>query len=199
MGKLVHGIGFNDNKYQVFVDGKKTDEYNIWQNMLRRCKVEFWVVRPSYEGTTCSENFKSYSFFYEWYHKQYNATTRDVKDNKWCLDKDILVKGNKLYSEDTCVFVPHKINNLLVKANSVRGEYPIGVSLRGQSSRLMARCNRSDGTMQHLGYFSSAEDAFQVYKTYKEALIKKLANEYKHQLDPRAYQALLNYTVEITD
>ena len=33
------------------------------------------------------------------------------------LDKDILVRGNKLYSPDTCLFVPQEINNLLTVQN----------------------------------------------------------------------------------
>lgn len=37
------------------------------------------------------------------------------------------------------------------------------------------------------------------YKTFKEALIKEIADEYKEQLDSRNYHTLINYKVEIDD
>lgn len=199
IGKTVQGIGHNDEKYPSRVDGKKTREYITWKGVLLRCTENSWIRRPSYTGTTCSENFKSYSFFYEWCNKQVGF--RNIDDNMeiWQLDKDLLVKGNKLYSEDNCVFVPKKINNLLTKSNALRGVYVIGVHFVKKTNKYTAQINNGRGVRHYLWCFDTEQEAFVFYKAAKEKRIKSLANEYKDQLDPRAYQALMNYTVEETD
>lgn len=194
--KQVCGVGNNGGKYRA--TGNR--EYYLWKAMLARC---YELPRPlnhaKYEGCTVSENFKSYSFFYEWCNRQISFKSEDEKGNYWHLDKDLLVKGNKFYSENTCVFVPLKINLLLTKREAKRGDYCIGVRLHKRDNVYKARCNNGTGVSKYLGYFATEQEAFQAYKTYKEALIKEVAEKYKDQLDTRAYQALLNYTVEITD
>ena len=47
--------------------------------------------------------------------------------------------------------------------------------------------------------FKTEIEAFNAYKQAKEAFIKEQANKWKSEIDPRAYEALMNYTVEITD
>lgn len=74
----------------------------------------------------------------------------------------------------------------------------MGVTLDKRGTKYTARCCVANGR-KVLGFFNTAEEAFHAYKMFKENLIKQVANEYKHQLDPRAYQALLDYQVEITD
>jgi len=181
------------------IDKKKRREYFMWKNMLSRCTDKYWGSKPTYLGTNCSNNFKSYAFFYEWCNKQIGFGSVDENNRYWHLDKDLLIKGNKLYSEDTCVFIPSRINNLFVKRENLRGENPIGVYWSKNPCKFVARCNINKGVQKHLGNFETPEQAFLAYKTFKESLIKQVANEYKSQLDPRAYEALINYTVEITD
>jgi hypothetical protein len=124
-----------------------------------------------------------------------------VDDNGkgWCLDKDLLVKGNKVYSEDTCVFIPNRINTLIVKCDSSRGEFPVGVYWDKRLKKFISQCNGGTGRQECLGYFNTPQEAFQAYKTYKEALIKEVANEYKEMLDSRVYEALMNYEVNEND
>ena len=110
-----------------------------------------------------------------------------------------MVKGNKLYSEDVCIFVPHRINLLLIKSNASRGDLPVGVSWDKVTSKYKATCNNGSGTAKTIGRYSSVQEAFQAYKSYKESVIRQVAEKYKHQLDTRAYEALLNYQVEVTD
>ena len=197
--KLVFGIGFNCRTFSTVSNGKQHREYSLWQSMLERCTEKLWVKFSTYRGTTCSENFKSYAYFYDWCKEQVGFYNKDEKGRSWCLDKDILIKGNKHYSEDTCVFIPHRINCLLTKCDSLRGDFPIGVCWCKDVKKFLSQCNNSSGRQRKLGRFNTPQEAFQAYKTYKEALIKEVANEYKEQLDYRVYEALMNYEVNEND
>ena len=191
--------GVNDRKYPSW-DGKKIlKEYDLWRRLIARCSQKIWDKRPTYKGTHFSDNFSNYSFFYEWCQTQVGFCNKDEKGRCWNLDKDLLGKGNKVYSEDTCVFVPQRINLLLTKRGASRGDWPVGVSWDKSAKKFQANCKNGGGKQQYLGLFSTPQEAFRAYKTFKEALIKQVANEYKDQLDPRAYEALLNYQVEVTD
>lgn len=192
-------IGFNDKKYPSYDGDSLLKEYEIWKSMLKRCTEKEWLRHPTYTGATCSDNFKSYSFFYEWCNRQVGFNSRDEKGVRWCLDKDILVRGNKLYSENTCVFVPQRINKLLVKHLARRGDYPIGVVYNPKHGKFSAKCKNGFGETKGLGTYGTKEEAFKAYKMYKECLIKQTAGEYKEQLDDKVYQALLSYEVDYSD
>lgn len=196
---LVCGIGTKGLVYSVTENKKVVLEYRCWANMLQRCMESYKHICPTYDGIRCSDNFKYYPHFYEWCNRQTGFGNTDEKGKVWQLDKDLLIKGNKLYSEDSCVFLPHKINTLLTKRQNDRGSLPVGVSLHNMTGKYQANCSVGERNAQYLGLFLSIEEAFSAYKDCKESFIKKLANEYKDRLDPRAYQALMNYTVEITD
>lgn len=196
---LVYGVGVKGMKYHAKCSGKTLREYFLWQGVLFRCTQKFWSKRPSYDGCTASENFKSYTFFYEWCQKQVGFGNKDENGRYWHLDKDLLVKGNRLYSETTCAFVPQRINSLLIKCDSARGEYLVGVSWREDKNKFASQCRLGGGKRKLLGYFLTAQEAHQAYKLFKEALIKEVANEYKTQLDPRVYEALMNYEVDVND
>lgn len=199
--KLVCGIGTKGTTYSTRDNDdhrKPSKTYNLWLNMLTRCTEKVQTKYPTYVGTTCSENFKSYTFFYEWCQEQVGFTAEAV-GGCWQLDKDILIRGNKTYSEDTCVFVPRRINILLVKRDAKRGKYPIGVHFDKSIGRFIALHGDGSGKQKYLGCFLTKEDAFLAYKTSKEALIKEVANEYKEMLDSRVYEALMNYEVNEND
>ena len=199
VNKSVYGIGVNDKEYPSWNINKPLKEYAIWKDMLLRCTKEFWNKHPTYIGNTCSENFKFYSFFYRWCQEQIGFGNIDENGKSWHLDKDLLLKGNKHYSEDACVFVPSRINSLLVKRNADRGVFPLGVSYHKHSKKFRSRCGTGNPLQQHIGYSDTPEEAFAMYKTFKEAYIKKVADEYKHHLDVRAYEALMSYEVHEND
>lgn len=199
MNKLVYGIGTNDRKYPTCEGNTSIREYRLWKHMLYRCTKSLWDKFPTYTGTTCSDNFKSYSYFYEWCQTQVGFRNIDDKGRTWEIDKDLLIKGNKLYSEDACVFVPHKINSMLTKAVATRGEWPIGVTWNTQSNTFQASCRDINCSRTTLGLFNSPEKAFQAYKAFKESCIKQAADKYKYLIDNRAYQALMNYEVSEND
>lgn len=192
MVRLVQGVGINDGKYPTTLNGLRTKEYSLWKDMLKRCyNTKYQEGKPTYIGCTVSDMFKHYKHFFEWCQNQIGFGNVDFQ-----LDKDLLHKGNKEYNENNCVFIPIEINNVLVKRQLYRGELPIGVAKHGKNYR--ARCSYN-GKGKTIGTFTTPELAFQVYKTFKEAHIKELAEKYKDTIDPRAYKALMNYEVHIDD
>ena len=191
---LVFGVGINDWVGKVKVDGKDIREYQLWKNMLKRCFSEKYKQnQPTYEGVTCSKEWLSMTTFIE-----------DVSQMEgfglsgWELDKDILQKGNKLYSKETCCFVPKEVNSLLTKRDNCRGEYPVGVYFDKHAGKFKAQLT-INGELKHLGLFTTPEQAFLAYKLAKEVQIKVVAQKWKHLLDERVFQALMAYEVAIDD
>ena len=141
----VHGVGIAGAKYPSKINGVLTKEYTLWCSMLKRCYSDgFKKQRPTYEDCEVSENFKSYEYFYEWCHKQIGFNNED-----WHLDKDLLVKGNKVYSEYSCVFIPKEINLVLTKCVASRGEYLIGVCWDKAKNAFKARVRKNKGKSEN--------------------------------------------------
>ena len=196
MSKLVCGVGFNDKTKPVFVDGKKVKEYKLWQDMLKRCFSEKLQTRcPTYKGCNVSDNFLNYSFFYDWCQEQIGFGKVDEKGRSWCLDKDLLFVGNKTYSETTCVFVPQEINTFFTDRGNARGEYPLGVCFHKRVGKFVAKCT-VNGKRQHLGCYNTPEEAFAVYKPFKENLCKQLALKWQSEIDERLFNAMMKWSVK---
>ena len=173
-----------------------TKEYLLWNSMINRCYNEnLRYKNPTYKGCSVSEQWSYLSNFKDWCNNQIG-----FGNEGWHLDKDILVKGNKVYSEHTCVFVPSEINTFLLNGNSYRGDLPVGVILDKGAKKPRYRARLSKYGKYHCyGSYSNPTDAFYAYKQAKEDFAKELAEKWKDKLDPRAYDALLEYQVEITD
>ena len=190
---LVKGVGCCDIS-TIDSNGKRLKEYQAWIAMLSRFYDEKYSNKyPTYKDCEVSDNFKYYPYFKEWYFKQIGHD-----QESWELDKDILVKGNKVYSEDTCCFVPKDLNNLLTHRKKDKGLYPVGVSYKPRINRYIAQISKFKKVI-HLGCFATPEEAFQAYKQAKEAYIKEVAELYKDQIDVRVYEALMKYEVDIND
>ena len=191
----VHGVGVSGTKYPIRVNGILTKEYNLWCGMLERCYSDIYKKKyPTYESCEVSDKFKSYEYFYEWCQNQTGFSSEG-----WQLDKDLLIKGNKVYSENTCVFIPQEINKVLIKCTASRGEHLIGVHWCKKGSAFKAQIRKNKGKSEYLGSFNTEIEAFKAYKVAKEYFIKEQANKFKSQIDERAYLALINYEVNIDD
>jgi hypothetical protein len=168
--------------------------YMVWIEMLKRCYDEGTQLNNrSYIGCTVCEKWFNFQNFAHDYLLMIGS------DLNWELDKDILFKGNKLYSPETCCLVPSQINKLLTKSDASRGEFHIGVFYDERYIKpYLAHCSIK-GKQEYLGSYKTEHEAHQAYKIAKETEIKRLANVYKDQLDRRVYIALMNYEVEITD
>lgn len=189
------GIGYlGEGIYSPSVNGKRTNAYINWQGILiRSYNVKNILRHPTYSECAVDPEWHNFQTFAKWYDENYY----EVEGQKMCLDKDILLKGNKVYSSETCVFVPMNINLMFTKCNSKRGVNPIGVYYDGY--KYISSC-RDNGTKQNnLGRFDTPKEAFNVYKIYKEQVIKKVAEEYKGKIPEKLYIAMNNYIVSIDD
>ena len=192
------GVGFlGEGKYKMSENGKLTDVYIIWSSMLKRCyDPKYQEKHTTYKGCRVEDYLLNFQHMGEWLESNYY----EVPGEKMCLDKDILIKGNKVYSPETCIFVPNNINVLFTKREKDRGKYPIGIRYCERDNALIVGCS-VNGKMKHLGYFKSneIEKAFNCYKAFKEKYITQIADEYKDLIPKELYEALYKYEVEIND
>lgn len=187
---MFFGVGIlGKGKYTSRIGGVKTKEYELWRSMLHRCYEEIRRKRNlSYKDCSVAEVWHNFQNFAKWHEENY------IKG--FVLDKDILFKGNKIYSPEICCFVPPEINLLFTMRGNHRGKYPLGVSKIGnkfQSNISM------DKVRKYLGIFDTPEEAFQAYKIAKELKIKDLAIKNKERLTNKCYEALMNYEININD
>lgn len=189
MGKAkVCGIGVNDVDFTV----RNIPSYSCWVCMLKRCYSKlFQKAEPSYIGCSVCDEWLLFSNFKEWFDANYV--------DGYALDKDILVKGNRVYSPETCCFVPQRINSLLINRKSHRAKSGIiGTHKNGKRFLAVLKIN---GKLKNLGRYNTVEEAFSAYKSAKEAQIQEVAAEYysKGLIDKKVYDALMNYRIEKTD
>ena len=192
--KTVFGVGYigkgkyNHKDYPYI--------YRKWSNMLMRCYEPYTInKRPTYIDCYVCDEWHSFQNFASWFEENmYECNNERIE-----LDKDILIKGNKIYSPNTCLLVPQRINTLIIKCNKSRGEFPIGVSWHKTMNKFCAYCTKESKKQIHLGYYDTVEDAFTAYKSFKENYIKEVADEYKDIIPTKLYDALCKYEVDIND
>ena len=196
-----YNIGYlGEGKYKKSKNGKMTKCYSTWHNMLMRCyDKDFQEKNSTYKGCKVCDEWLNFQNFAEWYYKNYYEIEGKIMN----LDKDILIKGNKIYSPKTCIFVPNDINVLFVKKNKSRGKDPIGVHEHKRDNIYEVNCNNCDGKQIYLGRFKTKIEAFKIYKSFKENIIKKTIDKYENIIPEPYYSrlktAMYNYKVEITD
>ena len=185
--KKVYGKGVND----LEINTKKDISYRIWHNMLSRTVNELNKSKmPAYKDATVCDEWLIYSNFKKWFDNPNNGYIEGYE-----LDKDILSKGNKVYSPDTCCFIPHEINSLIRRWERRKGEYPQGVSKNNKNSYKVTVGVR--GTRIYVGTFNTVEDASNAYSRAKEAIIKSIAKEYYDEglLTEKTYNGLISFKV----
>ena len=190
----VYKVGVMDIPKELRSGQPTPREYSIWKGVRQRCYNDnIRHLNTSYQEVEMSENFKRYSYFKEWCNKQIG-----FDQDGWHLDKDILSKDNKVYSEDTCCFVPPEINSLITNNKSVRGRFPQGVTYNRNKTRYRANIQRGE-KLESLGTYDTPEEAFYAYKPVKEAYVKSLAEKWKDKIDHRVYEALMKWEINIDD
>lgn len=171
----------------------------LWQGILDRCYNEKSIqALTTYAGVEVCEDWLCFQNFAAWYDKQEFSNAKDSNGRSYQVDKDILAKGKKVYSPENCCLVPQEINVLMVQANSIRGNNPIGVYFHKASRKFVARV-RKYGDCVQLGRYDTCDEAFKVYKEAKESHVKDVAKKWRGSIDERVYKALMNWTVSALD
>lgn len=201
--KTLYKVGYiGCGEYRIQKDGKCTPAYVKWKHMLGRCyneEIQSDNRCKTYKNCTVCEEWHNFQNFAKWFDENYYECDEELN-----LDKDILIKNNRVYSPETCILVPQRINQLFVRQKSTRGDYPIGVNYHKRDNVFRAYCSVFDKDnkkfkQKHLGNSKTPEDAFLKYKTFKEEYIKQVAEEYKDRIPSKLYYAMINYIVEIHD
>ncbi len=194
----VEGVGINDTNRRIVIDeyttnakGKRVQKrlwicpyYNKWQSMLTRCYSEKHKKRhPTYVGCECDSSWLYFSNFIKWVDSQPNRDWMNCH-----LDKDLLIKGNKLYNEQNCVFLNKTVNSFITAPTRSRGEFMIGVNMCKRSNKFISHCSEIFGKKSnHLGTFTTELAAHKAWQAKKHEHACQLA---ELQDDPRVAQAL---------
>lgn len=188
MQPIMAGVGYHG------MQGVSTRSiaYKTWKNMMQRCYNDGVHERlPQYKDCSVCDEWHNFCNFEKWYKEHYFCAG-------YQLDKDITIKGNKLYSPETCAFVPQSINTLFGSGKVDTGNLPIGVYW--DSSNAKYRANVSiGGESKKLSYWSTPEEAFAEYKLAKEKIIRSMAEKYRDTIPDKVYRSMMDWKIEITD
>lgn len=183
--RKIFGIGYlGEGNIQTH----NTPEYQNWFEIMARCYDERLKEKNSaYFGiVTVCEEWHNFSNFGKWYREN-----KYKVDGRLHIDKDIKIHGNKIYSPNTCILIPQRINMMFMNKENKRG-LPTGIY--EVKNGFQARYNTVN-----LGTYDSIEKAYSVYASAKENAIKKVAQEYKGIIPDSTYEILINYKVMIDD
>ena len=177
--KPVFGVGINDVKEKT----RGTKPYLVWKSMLARCYSDYTQsTNPAYIGCSVCDDWLTFSHFKAWFDENYKEGTQ--------LDKDILKKGNKVYSPENCCFVPQEVNKIFKGHRSTKG---ISVGVR-KSYRKYVSTFRANGKTYKKG-FDTLQEAEDFYREHRRERLLSVADEYlsKGIINNRIYQAIISY------
>lgn len=180
---VICGVGFfGVGDYPAYKDGRSTTDYKRWTHMMKRCyDDDTKAAQPTYADCTVDPHWHNFQNFAKWFNSQY-------KEDGWQLDKDILVDGNKIYSESTCMIIPKEANTLFTLRERYRGDLPLGVIKN--YNRYAVYINKY-GKSVYMGSFENSKLAFEKFKLEKIAYAKEIASRYRDKLGERFYNGLI--------
>lgn len=185
MHPSVYGVGYMG----CGIYTTKYKSYAIWKEMLRRCYSPETQYRcPTYWGCSVSPEWHNFQVYAKWYEENHIVGYQ--------LDKDLLVVGNKVYSESTCIFIPSRINSFILNCTSARGSCPIGVSYQKRIDRYISTCNNGNGKVVYLGCFKDPHQASMMWRDFKLTLASEMKGE-MDRIDKRIYPNIVEIVKNI--
>ena len=188
--KHENGYSFTGYGYCHTIDSKlRAIIYSLWRGMVQRTLSNTYSKkrkRNVYEQSTLCEEWYNFQVFckFVYENKYYNVGYQ--------LDKDLLVRGNKHYSPETCCFLPLELNGVICSDFENSNGLPLGVNTKYDYYEAAISYR---GKRKRIGKYKTPEEASAAYVEAKEAYVKELALEWKDKIEPRAFEALMNWTV----
>lgn len=140
--KSVYGVACVGDTKGVDSQGKPKKSYEMWIKMIQRCydlESQRGMNKTYTECKVCEK-----WLCYECFEQDYELLKQEIgfSEKDYRLDKDIISKGNKVYCFEKCCIVNHEINCLFIKADAIRGDFPIGVTKC--ENKYLARLSKKD-------------------------------------------------------
>lgn len=171
----VFGIGYlGIGKYHTRANNKPTYCYICWKHMMERAyDPKYHIKFPTYTNVTICNDWHNFQNFAEWFEINYIEG--------YHLDKDLLQTDitNKIYSPNTCVFIPDFLN-YFIKSNLLASNTSgyTGVTYDKPSKKWMVTIydyNRK--VNKNLGRYKNIEDAIIVYKKERSKIAEIVKNK----------------------
>jgi hypothetical protein len=155
----------------------------LYNSMKARCRLG----SSTYSGSIFG--FGDFQSFTDWCQDQPGYMNKEDDGRFWAIDKDWLSPHEPLYSEDTCLFAPVRVNALTVNHKSDRS-LPLGVSFYTRYGNYSAICGRSNT----LGYFDTPEQA---HKAWQVAQSKRIRAAIEEGFSLKLKTAMLDRAIQI--
>ena len=141
------------------VNRKESKSYKVWKSILERVySAKSLAKYPTYIGVKVCEEWHNFQVFDKWFQKNFI--------NGYALDKDLLSGDTKIYSPETCIFLPPALNSFFTNKRRGNTSNYIGVYWHKGDKRW--RTSISDIHSQKkidLGCYDTQEEANEAYQT----------------------------------
>ena len=174
----IYGVGYiGEGKYKCRIDTVYQKSYETWRSMIDRCyNKRKDGQNDSYYGIVevCKE-WHNYQNFAEWYYENYYS----VGEESMCLDKDTVCRDNKIYSPETCVFLPKKLNVAFIKIS--QDEFWINEINSSRTKGFSCQITLN-GKPKYLGIFDTKEELIKHKNTIRREHLLGLVSEYEEKI-----------------
>lgn len=178
----VYGVGyFGVGIHKSKIKGKTTKKYEVWRAIICRCCTESYKLKnPSYVNVSICEEWLNFQNFGDWYDNNFPSHIDNIK---FQLDKDLLQQGveNKIYSPETCIFLPQKINGFLTQHRFASNNPNIGTQIKSKKFEVKLKDFYYNKKI-YIGTFSTVEEASQAYQIARDEQAEK-AKQYLKDLN----------------
>lgn len=154
-----------------------------WNGIMTRTGAKYKAKFETYEDA--KNEFKDFAEFEKWCDKHMLFY---CDDQLFDLDKDLLCDSeSKVYSRETCCFLPHEINCQL-RGRKRKNDLMQGIHQLHSTGKYQAYVNGVK-----LGLYDTYDDAVIARVEAKQEHLTELADYYRPVLEKRVYDKLVHY------